>query len=297
MKPSAVLINTARGGLVDGEALLDAVEHNRIAGAALDVFEPEPLPADSPLRRSDRILLTPHLAASTLEAQERVSVEVCRSIQQALLNGDYAGAINIPGVSAEALARLRHPLSLARRIGRLAADVACGPVATIEVHYGGDDDGAPKPVMLAAVEGVLQSLGVGPVSLVNARAVAEERNISLSRHVGKAASGFEITIGVTLQSPECTTTVVGGLSGEQTGMVIQIDQFAVNIPAAGQVRRSAGRLSGGLRLIDCEAPPGLVGGSRFVDFRCGGELKRADVRGEPFRHCGHLVGPAGDSLG
>jgi D-3-phosphoglycerate dehydrogenase len=235
MKPSAVLINTARGGLVDGEALLDAVEHNRIAGAALDVFEPEPLPADSPLRRSDRILLTPHLAASTLEAQERVSVEVCRSIQQALLNGDYAGAINIPGVSAEALARLRHPLSLARRIGRLAADVACGPVATIEVHYGGDDDGAPKPVMLAAVEGVLQSLGVGPVSLVNARAVAEERNISLSRHVGKAASGFEITIGVTLQSPECTTTVVGGLSGEQTGMVIQIDQFAVNIPAAGQV--------------------------------------------------------------
>jgi D-3-phosphoglycerate dehydrogenase len=235
MKPTAVLVNTARGGLVDGDALLEAVEQNRIAGAALDVFDPEPLPADSPLRRSDRIILTPHLAASTHEAQERVSVEVCRSIEQALLYSDYGGAINIPGISAEAVARLRHPLILARRIGRLATDLACGPISSVEVHYGGDDDGAPQPIMVAAVEGVLQSLGVGPVSLVNARAVAKERNVSLSRHVGKAEDGFEMTIGVTLQSSGCSTTVVGGLVGEQTGRVIQIDEFAVNIPAAGHV--------------------------------------------------------------
>ena len=94
MKPGAILVNTARGGLVDHEALLEAVLSGELAGVALDVFETEPLPADSPLRRSERFLLTPHLAASTEEAQARAATEICGYVRDFLLEGAVQGAVN-----------------------------------------------------------------------------------------------------------------------------------------------------------------------------------------------------------
>ena len=94
MKPTAVLVNTARGGLIDDGALLAALEAGELAGAALDVYESEPLDGDSPLRTSERIVLTPHLAASTAEAQKRVSLEVCELVKRALVEGDLGGALN-----------------------------------------------------------------------------------------------------------------------------------------------------------------------------------------------------------
>ena len=97
MKPTAMVINTARGGLIDEAALLCALERGAIAGAALDVFDEEPLPAESPLRRSERLVLTPHLAASTGEAQERVALEICGAVRDALLEGVVRGAVNGAG--------------------------------------------------------------------------------------------------------------------------------------------------------------------------------------------------------
>src|SRR5690242_4430045 len=124
MKPTAVLINTARGELVDEEALAAAVAAKRIAGAAVDVFSVEPLPAESPLRKLDRVILTPHLAASTAEAQTRVAVEICTAVREALLAQDFSTAVNVPGISGDVLRRLAPLLSLARRLGRLAAALA-----------------------------------------------------------------------------------------------------------------------------------------------------------------------------
>ncbi len=100
MKPTAVLVNTARGGLLEEKALVEAVESGKLAGAALDVFDVEPLPADSPLRSSDRIVLTPHLAASTKEAQERVATEICEVVRQSLLTGNVDRAINLEGIAS-----------------------------------------------------------------------------------------------------------------------------------------------------------------------------------------------------
>lgn len=100
MKRGAILVNTARGGLIDHEALLEAVESGRLGGAALDVFEIEPLPADSPLRRSERLLLTPHLAASTREAQARAATEICRYVRDFLLEGAVRGAVNAPATAS-----------------------------------------------------------------------------------------------------------------------------------------------------------------------------------------------------
>lgn len=235
MKPSSVLINTARGGLVDEAALLEAVTAGKLAGAALDVFEQEPLPKDSPLRQSDRLILTPHLAASTTEAQERVAVEICRAVKDALLTGVIGGAVNVPGLTSEVVARLRPLLDLGRVVGRLAAQISRGRVEVIEVEYGGTDDEALKPVTLATVEGALLGMGVEQVSMVNALAVAEERGIRLSRKISGPEAGFETTVGVSLRAGEKKTRVAGALFGERVGRVILIDGFAVDLTPEGYV--------------------------------------------------------------
>ncbi len=235
MKPTCVVVNTARGGLIDDHALVEAIEAGKLAGAALDVFDPEPLPADSPLRTCDRIILTPHLAASTQEAQVRVAVEISGSIRTALGTGDIGGALNIPGVSSEVLARSRSELDLSRRVGRIAAAVARGTVQSIEVDYGGKDDGAPKPIMLAAVEGVLRVMGVDRVSLVNASVLAEERGISVARRIGKPVGGFETTVGVTVQTARRKTTVVGAMVGPDKSRITRIDDYEVDIVPEGDL--------------------------------------------------------------
>ncbi|MGH6886046.1 MAG: NAD(P)-dependent oxidoreductase, partial [Geminicoccales bacterium] len=160
MKPTAVLINTARGELVDEAALAEALRERRIGGAAIDVFATEPLPADSPLRGLDRVILTPHLAASTAEAQERVAVEICAAVRDALVTGDLSGAINVPGIggASETVRRLGPVLDLARRLGRLALALTDGPVTAVEVAYGGKEETATRPVLIAALEGLLAAM-------------------------------------------------------------------------------------------------------------------------------------------
>jgi D-3-phosphoglycerate dehydrogenase len=235
MKPTAVLVNAARGALIDDAALIEALEEGRIAGAALDVFEPEPLPPDSPLRGCDKILLTPHLAASTSEAQERVAGEICTNVRDALLTGTLRGAVNLPGIPGDVLARLGGALELARRLGRLAAGVAHDRVQSVEVYYGGDDDAAPRPTMLAALEGVLSGMGMDSVTMVNAAARAEQRGVTIGRRVGAPLSGFETTIGVSLRTPNRKIAVDGAVLGDRAGRIIRINGFGVDVPAEGHV--------------------------------------------------------------
>jgi D-3-phosphoglycerate dehydrogenase len=236
LQPTAVVINTARGALIDIDALLEALEKDQLAGAALDVFEHEPLAEDSPLRLAEKVLLTPHLAASTNEAQVRVSVEICRTVLAALRTGDVGGAINVPGVSSAVLVRARAQMDLARRVAHLAAVLVGTPVRAIDVDYGGFDEEAPRPVMIAAVEGVLRCAGVGPVSLVNARMLAEEREISVHRRVGRPSPGFETTVAVTVETDDDKATVLGGARpGDTDGRIISIEGLEVDIPTSGHL--------------------------------------------------------------
>ncbi|MGH7547505.1 MAG: phosphoglycerate dehydrogenase [Gemmatimonadales bacterium] len=233
MRPTAVLINTARGELVDEAALADAVRAKRIAGAAIDVFATEPLPADSPLRQLDRVILTPHLAASTAEAQERVSLEICTAVRDALISGDLSFAINVPGISGDLLRRLGPLLDLARRLGRLALALVDGAVTSVEVAYGGKDEAAPRPVLMAAVEGLLTAMNVEPVSLVNALLIAEERGIQHARKTGAPEPGFETTVGVKLDTPRGRVRVAGALVGNSHGRVIRIEDYHVDVAPEG----------------------------------------------------------------
>lgn len=228
MKRGAVLVNAARGELVDEDALLGALDAGHLAGAALDVFSTEPLPADHALRRHERVLVTPHLAASTAEAQERVATEICAAVRDALLTGDISGAINVPGVTREALIRLAPVLDLARLLGRMAVGLLGGPVARLEVSFGGGDEDAPRPVQLAAVEGALRGMGVGQVSIVNAQVLASERGIVVSRRVGPAEAGYAVTVGVELSGPG-RLSLIGGLGGEGRARLVRVDDYRVDV--------------------------------------------------------------------
>lgn len=233
MKPTALLINTARGELVDEAALAEAVKAKRIGGAAIDVFGVEPLPADSPLRGLDRVILTPHLAASTAEAQERVAVEICTAVRDALVEDDLSSAVNVPGISGDQLRRLRSLLDLARRLGRLAGALVEPPIRAVEVLYGGRDETAPRPVQLAALEGLLLGTGQQRVSLVNAQMIAEERGIRLARRQEDPQGGFETTLGVAIEAGERRARVVGAVTGNGHGRIVLIDEFHVDIVPEG----------------------------------------------------------------
>ncbi len=235
MKPTAVLINTARGELVDETALAEAVREKRIGGAAIDVFAVEPLPADSPLRALDRVLLTPHLAASTAEAQERVAVEICTAVRDSLVAGDLSFAVNVPGIGGggAVLKGLAPLLDLARRLGRLAQALADGPVRAVEVAYGGKDEAAPRPALMAALEGMLSAMNAGPVSLVNVQVLAEERGIQLARKTGAPEPGFETSIGVKVDTARGRVRVAGALVGNSHGRVVRIDDYHVDIAPEG----------------------------------------------------------------
>src|SRR6185503_583967 len=108
MKKGALVLNVARGGVLDEAALVEALQHGRIAGAALDVFEKEPLPADHPLRTMPNVLLTPHLGASTTAAQETVAVEIADAVRRMLLQGDFSAAVNASEIAAR---RAREPVA------------------------------------------------------------------------------------------------------------------------------------------------------------------------------------------
>jgi D-3-phosphoglycerate dehydrogenase len=191
MKPSACLINCARGGIIVEADLLAALEAGEIGGAALDVYESEPLAEDSPLRSAPNIQLTPHLGASSSEAQVRVSTEIAKQMVDYLLHDEARCAVNAPSVSAEDLATLRPYMALGRRTGLMLAQVAEDPIVRVEVSYRGDlAKRDTNPVKLAVLAGILSPALETPVNSVNAEMVATERGLKLFEECSSEPTDF-----------------------------------------------------------------------------------------------------------
>ena len=181
MKPTARLVNCARGGIVDEAALAEAVETGVIAGAALDVYAKEPLAADSPLRQvKERLILTPHLGASTEEAQENVAIDVAEQIRDVLLGLPARSAVNIPGLTPEVMDQLKPHLQLAETLGQMLSQLSGGQIGALEVRLQGDFAVHPaQPLVVAALKGVLSTALGDSINFVNAALEARDRGIKV----------------------------------------------------------------------------------------------------------------------
>jgi D-3-phosphoglycerate dehydrogenase len=181
LKKGVLLVNAARGGIYDEGALLEGLQNGQIGGVALDVFVEEPPPKDHPLVAHERVIVTPHLGASTREAQDRVALEIAEQVAAYLETGAIKNAVNVPSVSGEIASKLAPYAELADRLGRFLAQVEthASPQA-IEVECVGEPaELGPKTITASALAGFLRRFQEQPVNQVSARHVAADRGIAV----------------------------------------------------------------------------------------------------------------------
>ncbi|HEX3248391.1 MAG TPA: phosphoglycerate dehydrogenase [Pyrinomonadaceae bacterium] len=239
MKQGARIINCARGGLVDEDALYDAITNGQIAGAALDVFSEEPPPADHKLLQLDQVVVTPHLGASTKEAQEGVAFTVAEQMRDFLLTGVLRGAVNVPAISVKEFNLIQPYVALAESLGRFQAQLLEKAVSEVRIEYAGeivDIDAAP--VTRAFLAGLLRDVSAR-VNAVNAFLIADERGIKVTttyiRTTGDMAPAIrtEINAGQSTQSLAGTLFGYGGLRRE--GRITEIDGFHLEATPHGHM--------------------------------------------------------------
>ena len=232
MKSNARLVNCARGGIVDESALADAVSKGVIAGAALDVYATEPLVADSPLRSvADRLILTPHLGASTAEAQENVATDVAEQIRDVLLGLPARSAVNIPGLSAEIMERLKPHLQLAETLGLLVSQLSAGHVKELEVRLQGEFAEHPsQPLVVAALKGLLTTALGERINYVNASLEAKGRGINVLEVKDDSSRDFAGgSLQLTTRGDQAGHSVTGAVFADGDLRITSIDEFPVNV--------------------------------------------------------------------
>lgn len=190
LKPGSYVINAARGGLVDEAALLKLLDEGHLAGAALDTFVTEPLQADSPLRTNPKLILTPHLGASTSEAQQAVSTILARQILDFVDTGAVAGCVNLPPLTAEAAREVGPWMPLMSSLGRLAARLVPAPTH-LHITYAGRTDALDTRPLTRLLVCALLGTASGRVTPVNALAEASGRGLHVAETVGGDGDGFD----------------------------------------------------------------------------------------------------------
>lgn len=233
MKKGVLLLNVARGGVVDEDALVEALRSGHVAGAALDVFETEPLPADHVLRSLPNVVLTPHLGASTSEAQHSVAIEIAGAVRSALVDGDLSRAVNAPSLGGVDVQRVRPILHLGQRIGMLAAAIAGGPLRAIEVRYAGSHPSGLRVIAAAAVAGALTHVSGGVVNVVNATRLAQSRGIRVNQMQLDTTTPYAEMVELRIASDAGEARLVGAMLGEGHERIIRVDDYSVSVTPRG----------------------------------------------------------------
>lgn len=236
MKKGAYLINCARGGIVDEKAMVKALDAGILSGAALDVFEIEPLPADSPLLKRKDVVLTPHLGASTDEAQVQVGLEAAEQISLFVKEGVLKNAINVPSISLDQLSVLKPHLVLAERLGGFIAQISSPKkIEKLRVHYSGSVTQYNREVMtLSVLKGFLSPLLSTPVNFVNARKLLKERGIRVEESFELECHDYNSLIELTVEGEE-KISVAGTLFGKEESRIVQIDHFNIDAIPQGHL--------------------------------------------------------------
>ncbi len=231
MKPTARIINCARGGILDEYALADALKNGTIAGAALDVYESEPL-TDSPLTSLGKeIVMTPHLGASTEEAQVNVAIDVAEQIRDVLLGLPARSAVNIPGLRPDVLEKLRPYLQLAETLGNLIAQLSGGRVESMNIRLQGElASNDAQPIVIAALKGLLSHALQERVNYVNASIEAKERGIRIVETRDSTVRDYTGSLLLSAKGNLGSHSVTGAVLGEEGMRITDIDGFPINVP-------------------------------------------------------------------
>jgi D-3-phosphoglycerate dehydrogenase len=236
MKPTARIINCARGGIINEADLAAAVSSGKIAGAALDVYAQEPL-GESPLRDLGRaVVLTPHLGASTAEAQVNVAIDVAEQIRDVLLGLPARSAVNIPGLRADVMEQLRPYLQLAENLGNLVGQLAGGRVESLNVKMQGDlAQNDTQPVVIAALKGLLSHALQERVNYVNANIEAKERGIHVIETRDTTVKDYTGSLTLAAKGSLGEHSVTGVLLGGNEIRITDINEFPINVPPTGHM--------------------------------------------------------------
>lgn len=235
MKKGAYLINCARGGIVDEKALLDVLNEKHLAGAALDVFEMEPLAVDSPLLKCPDLVLTPHLGASTDEAQVQVSLEVADQIGLYVEQGVLKNAINVPNITLEQLNIIKPYVQLCENLGSFATQAGPKNVKKLKVHYEGEFSELNKELLtLSVLKGFLAPVLSTTVNFVNAKKLLKERGIRVEESFEQDCADYNSLVQITVTGDE-TFSCSGTLFGKEEPRVITVDNFSIDAIMTGNL--------------------------------------------------------------
>jgi D-3-phosphoglycerate dehydrogenase len=224
VKPGVLLVNAARGGIVDEEALLAALDEGRVGGAALDVFAEEPPPGDHPLIAHEKVICTPHLGAATDQAQINVAIAVAEQVRDFLLHGVVGNAVNVPSISRELYEEIRPYVALGEKLGRFHGQICGGSIEQIEIEYSGEAaEISVAPITVAVLKGLLESV-TDQVNMVNAPVLAQQHGIKVIESKSNRSRDFASAI---------STRVVGYLDRLIEGAIfhggqpriVRIDDF------------------------------------------------------------------------
>lgn len=235
MKPGAVLLNVARGGLVDEVALATALRSGHLGGAALDVFATEPMAADNPLRDAPNAILTPHLGASTAEAQDRVGLEVAEQLLLALSGVTPPHAVNAPSIATEVAPVVRWYVEVGRRLAMLGRQLAPGPINTLSLTYGGEIaawDGGP--IRAAVLAELLDPLSDQRVNAVNADLIARERGLTVREARTDASEPWAALVSLELGEGDGAVRLAGS-SAHGRPRLAGLDDFVIDAELAGTI--------------------------------------------------------------
>jgi D-3-phosphoglycerate dehydrogenase len=247
-KKGARIVNCARGGLIDENALLEFLKNKHIAAAALDVFEQEPLPADSPLRSAPNLIFTPHLGASTAEAQEGVGIEVAQQIRASLLDGEIRNAVNMPSIDSKTLAIIGPYLQLGEKLGLFLSQIAAKRCDGLNINFSGKiSEVETTAITRSILTGFLRQAGGGEVNVVNAPAFAEGLGLKVTESRESALGDFTELIELT--------------AAGETGWVSVAGTFFGSIPRIVKIngRHVEAKPEGVILLLENRDVPGIVG--------------------------------------
>ena len=233
MKDGVMVINCARGGIINEDALYDAIKSGKVAGAALDVFATEP-PGSHPLLTLDQVITTPHLGASTAEAQTNVAVAAANQIIAYLLHDTVINAVNVPSVTGEVLKQLKPFLYLIEKMGVMSAQITKGGVKEINIEYIGQfPDLDLKPITISGIKGLLSQFVKHEVNSMNAISLAMESGIKITESTSKEAGNFLNLIRMTIVSDSETNILEGTIFGKDDARIVRINKFRLEVIPEG----------------------------------------------------------------